>query len=564
MSRHTAHFVKQALKGKLKKLLTALADPTQSRKHHSKTKRTSKDVPATQTSSQDTQATETAPELAAVIVVDAPCSQDDETRQTKSEIVSQDDEHNRPGSASASVQSHSSLHLQRPVEQQPLPPAVESPCRSLQSPSSSLLHDCELTTASNITEAVKRARVDSGTVISTPDSPDIGTAAEAGTLNKAYKIETQADSITIPIESELALELASAVLEHRKLKALEHDGDLQLAALEDQGDTLSKQVEGLQDVIKGMKAGPASSGQSAEINALYDAISNLREAEENIWQRRQRLVRHMSGLYKEFRDEQCELYELLDSTFVTRRLIPRDTLSVPEDGNGSGNSSSLSMHQKLDPAHTLRRSSALINDQTKDAFDQAAAETRDRAALLDDYIAKRKKLITCEVRFEAKDDHFDTLELSRRKRLAAGEEVETPTEFDHYQYDETRQLTRNIIDAEAKCEAAKAAAVAAGVKLKFSDLESGFVDDVDDGYRVSMEKDMVEECNRAGIEDWLMEIEEKACPTRYLSVRDFPGLGDLGEEGDWICEEVDISDSRSMVAEGSERRRIDRWRSLLA
>lgn len=371
------------------------------------------------------------------------------------------------------------------------------------------------------------------------------------------------NSITISLEPDLDRQLRAAVLGHRNLNALEHDADLRLGSLEKQADSIAQQIEGLEKVILDLRAGPESSEHFARIDGLYDAISKLREAEDDCHQRSQRLTRHMSGLYQDFRDEQWMLFETLDSRLVEKAMIPPAARLTPSCG-GPHASSSPPLNQSLKHASPLRHSTTSINEHTRDVFDQAAAEAGTRAALLNDFIAKRTYLATREQLFDTRLDLFDALETSRMQDLEVGEEVETSIEFDHYLYEETRQLTRKLIDAEADYCAAKDAATAAGIHLKYSDIESGFVDDVDDGYRVSMERELAEHCDRERIQDWLMDIEEKACPTRYLSVRDCALLGDLNHVDDWIGDEIGLSDSASQVAEGPSRRRIDRWRLQVA
>ncbi|CZT25304.1 uncharacterized protein RCC_11032 [Ramularia collo-cygni] len=399
------------------------------------------------------------------------------------------------------------------------------------------------------------ARADSGAMMSS----SVVAGAAKGACNDESSPESihepqhRQDHITIPHGSLIAQQLQTAVREHRTLKSLEHDADEQLEALENQASTISKQAQGLHDLIQDLKAGQTSTEVSSEIDALYGAISDLREAEEDNWQRQQRLKRHMSELYQDFRNEQCVLFDALDTTLVSQGLLPHAMRSAPAESSDADGSAM--------PTQQLRRSTTNITKALNRAEDseQVASAAKTRATLLKDYVNKRAELETCEVRFYTKEALFDELERSRLKQIAAGEEVESVTEFDLCVCEETRQMTRDLINAEAEYEVSKAAAVAAGLQLKYSDIESGFVDDIDDGYRVSMEKDMIKECNRGRVEDWLAELEDKECPTRYLSVRDFEGMDLVDGTGVSALQDVGICDSRSMVAEGPSRRRIDRW-----
>lgn len=397
-------------------------------------------------------------------------------------------------------------------------------------------------------------RADSGAILSL--SATNGAAQETCDSEKMpatiHSTQHPEACITIPRRSNLAQQLQTAVLEHRNLKVLEHDADEQLSALEDEATTNAQQIDGLQDVIKHLKSGQTNSEQLAEIDALYDAVSDLRKAEEDNWQRQQRLKRHMSELYQEFRNEQCTMFDNLDTALVEEGLIPPESQSLSANRQQAGHSSAFSSGP---------RSESCDSPPSQPEKGSAQAEKEQKSLLMNDYLEKRKKLGACELRFDNKENLFDHLEESRMEQMAAGEGVETPTVFDLFLYEETRYMTRALVDAEAEYEVSKAAVVAAGIQLKYSDLESGFVDDVNDGYRVSMEKEMVEDCDRERIEEWLMDMEEKECPTRYLSVRDFEGMDLMVEADESALREVEISDSRSMVAEGPSRKRIDRWES---
>lgn len=374
------------------------------------------------------------------------------------------------------------------------------------------------------------------------------------------EVESPGGRIDIPHQAELAQQLCAAVLEHRALKSLEHDADKQLSFLEDERDTLALQIKGLQDSIKDLKADRMNSEPASAIDSLYDAISILREAEEHNWQQQQRMVRHMSKMYKQFRDGQCVFYDSFDSMLIEEKLIPPEVQFTTTDNHVSDCSSTTTESPMPEPSGRLRRSSKPIAREFQSLYDsdQAAIHAKAQDAILDAFVAKRKKLGLCEQRFHAKEDLFDALAEGRMQRLKAGEEIDTATEFDHFMLLETQQMTRDLIEAEAEYDVSKAAAVKAGIQLRYSDLESGFVDDVDDGYRISMERDMVDDCDRERIEDWLMNMEDRECPTRYLSVRGFSHEMIEAGEGSPL-KGITFSDSRSLVGEGAERKRIDKW-----
>jgi len=79
------------------------------------------------------------------------------------------------------------------------------------------------------------------------------------------------------------------------------------------------------------------------------------------------------------------------------------------------------------------------------------------------------------------------------------------------------------------------------------DQQSGFVDYPDDGYRESMEAAMVAHVDHDSIQKWMQGEDD----SRNHST----------ECDQWDSRSVDLCDSVSVVAQGRDRKRIDRWRS---
>ena len=75
------------------------------------------------------------------------------------------------------------------------------------------------------------------------------------------------------------------------------------------------------------------------------------------------------------------------------------------------------------------------------------------------------------------------------------------------------------------------------------------------GYTISKEQELVASVPSPTVRRWLDKVPEG------VEVGS-PSFGDGGrsESDEWEAEEVGISDSVSLVAEGRERARIDRWR----
>jgi hypothetical protein len=93
--------------------------------------------------------------------------------------------------------------------------------------------------------------------------------------------------------------------------------------------------------------------------------------------------------------------------------------------------------------------------------------------------------------------------------------------------------------------------------LPFEDNETvcEAMDDEGLGYTISKEQELVASVPSPIVRRWLDKVPEG------VEVES-PSFGDRGrsESDEWEAEEVGISDSVSLVAEGRERARIDRWR----
>jgi len=184
----------------------------------------------------------------------------------------------------------------------------------------------------------------------------------------------------------------------------------------------------------------------------------------------------------------------------------------------------------------------------------------------------KRYLYSAEDRLEDRYIEFEQLaEQRQQKELTAGEGAETSTAFGRRLFDLTRSYTQDIATAEAKVEAAKTAAIAAGVQLEGSDIDSRFLDDVNDGYRVSYDEAMMSLTNPGSVEKWLAgvpdaEVQDDAPETSDTAVESagpVDGIDDVESDG-WEAASVQICDSASLVAEGRWRQKIDGWREKCA
>lgn len=185
--------------------------------------------------------------------------------------------------------------------------------------------------------------------------------------------------------------------------------------------------------------------------------------------------------------------------------------------------------------------------------------TTEAEAVIWSYESAMTRLRVMQQDFDDREERFEREAWERMERQAAGEKVESDLAFDHRQIRKTRELANRLTEAEDLVEAAKTHAVAMGVQIPASDIESGFVDDVDDGYRISSEAREAASVDRDSIAKWMTEVPEE--DLEGIPEEDLEGMIDFDLD-DWDCRSVAISESGSMVAEGSDRRRIDKWRSM--
>ena len=136
----------------------------------------------------------------------------------------------------------------------------------------------------------------------------------------------------------------------------------------------------------------------------------------------------------------------------------------------------------------------------------------------------------------------------------------TPDDFDRRWVLRYSELTRALINAEAAYAETKRTAFEAGVPLPFEDNETvceAMDEDDGVGYTISKEQELVASAPSPTVRRWLDKVPEGG---EVGSPSFGDGVRSGSESDEWEAEEVGISDSVSLVAEGRERARIDRWR----
>lgn len=133
---------------------------------------------------------------------------------------------------------------------------------------------------------------------------------------------------------------------------------------------------------------------------------------------------------------------------------------------------------------------------------------------------------------------------------------------------ETRRLAQVLATLEAELVEVKWNALAAGCDLKDDDdLSSGFGDDDEDGDYASSEEDIPSSSRNAVTEKWLDGLPSAdsahSLEDSNLAISPDTKSTEAVEVDDWDAQSLEMHDSISMVAEGSTRKRIDKWKRQL-
>lgn len=177
----------------------------------------------------------------------------------------------------------------------------------------------------------------------------------------------------------------------------------------------------------------------------------------------------------------------------------------------------------------------------------------------------RRQLDEAEQALENRHDRFDREDreiregYERYQRREPG--FETELQISHRHLRETQPMTRHIIEAVAELADKKEQLMKAGIQVPGSDVESGFVDREDDGYLISGEQDGEElPGSDPGILKWLQDVSDPPIDPTGLILADQPPA-EPKDVHRWKARKVQIWENASVVAEGPQRRRIDRWRA---
>ena len=353
----------------------------------------------------------------------------------------------------------------------------------------------------------------------------------------------------LSLDAEFFEQLQKAVLEHRKLVTAEEHAAWRGDKLDREFDNLDWEIRNLEKRI--LEAGSHDKEKEKdyeEISKLQQKLDVIRKQQAAIDGKREKADSAMEAKRFEQREHVHEIFTAFDEIFVESKTLEPPSEEDPENNSIASAISDLG-----------------FNDETKDLLSGdlfKREEPSEQQVLKSRYRSARFHVYTRENQLECREAYFNGEARERDRKLAAGEEVESQLEFDLRMFKLTQKFTQDLIEAEASYEKAKAAALAGGVQL--SDVDSGFPDCPDDGYKSSSDDEMQALSDPAAVQAWVESLLDEDSSSEGSEIQQvIPLFSDIiegVEVDDWDAESIEIWDSRSMVAEAPWRKRIDRWR----
>ncbi len=204
------------------------------------------------------------------------------------------------------------------------------------------------------------------------------------------------------------------------------------------------------------------------------------------------------------------------------------------------------------PIPTSRRNSTALSQSSQSSI---SSEERNRRALCEEVEFKINALQKLEYEFYHRRRKYEQEREVWRQEVQEGVCQVSKSVFDNACLADQSQMTRNLIEAEEARDDAVSRAWKLGVLENNSERSSHFIDDVDDGYSLSLETSMKATVDRGFIDDWINGVSEsRKKPTlRPDSEEDESG------DAKWDVRSVGMSESFSIVAESRNQKRIRRW-----
>ena len=270
--------------------------------------------------------------------------------------------------------------------------------------------------------------------------------------------------------------------------------------------------------------------------------------------------------YKWAFDLQREATAILDGVLTRCCLIVPPTNETPEDEEIAAYAEAHTFPANgtqdfQDPGETLDMQEWLQSNQNQPQPEERPSTDEPHA--LRNYL--ERQYYRARTAYREADDAFEGREQAYHQAkgewewLTANEQDpgETRSELDRRILLYNANLTRDLAAAEDELERTKVEAREAGVALQDRDQESNFADDVQDGYRTSLEEALMAVPSKPRVFAWMDGLidGENVADDDVLAANEI-------ELEDWDAKTVGISESGSCVAEGKEAKRIAKWAAI--
>lgn len=357
----------------------------------------------------------------------------------------------------------------------------------------------------------------------------------------------------------LVEELEAAIQDHRNMIDTENEFSSQIDVWKSQHDLLHAQIGKFEAKLKASPAdGIGGDSILQETKSMQEELLRLKQQKQAILDERDAGQKALQSRYEELRHYQFDLFEMLKELFEVEPVKVVETRKASADASSLHEISDKSQQQQSEQVETVKGSESVPDLQLTKYVPSKTAE--DMLQVIHCWATEVER---CQYCLNHRHEKFQRLWQERSGAIERGEEVQTDEEFEVFCFQETQRFTRELIRAEAQIEEAKQAALDAGIQPLGSDLESGFLDRDDDGYLESEEREMCEAIDHERIQRWIEGTPDTEQPTgqaHHLLTR--LDLSAFESQSRWQAKEVEVWESASMVAEGPNRRRIDKWREI--
>lgn len=244
-----------------------------------------------------------------------------------------------------------------------------------------------------------------------------------------------------------------------------------------------------------------------DITSEYDPVEDIRQElqeTEELTQQLSNLQLQKGWLQLKIEQQEGELEMSKSQLFRDwREVLERYNLleHTPEESdNGSIISNTITHGQMTPPSQTYPQT------PTSSELEHAALDARDKA--MDNMREKEIRLREARQKLANWPAYYDDECARYRKCVAEGTMESARTFFDGVLLQEQLEATGILIQAEREFEESKRRVRSMGIIQHDVDQESGFADHSDDGYRESMEAEIISHVNRSSIEKWLSEEDD--------------------------------------------------------